>query len=72
MRKKEEIMQQAADSKFEFRDEGIEIEHTPSGYALAVLEVLVDIRDQMVLLNNKIPVVRPAGTPSSPPPPGVG
>lgn len=65
-------MQQAADSKLEIRDEGIEIEHTPSGYALAVLEVLVDLRDQIALLNNKIPVVSRPGMPGSPPPPGVG
>lgn len=71
MRTKEQIMEQAEGSKVELSDRGLEVEYAPSGLAMAYLEVLIDIRDILALLNNKIPVVRKAGTPGSPPPPEV-
>jgi hypothetical protein len=43
----------------------------PDAARVAVVETLIDIRDQLVLLNKKIPVVRQPGTPGSAPPPEV-
>lgn len=58
MRTKEKIMKQVKDSSMDLRDD-------------LYLEVLTDIRDQLALLNQKIPVVRKAGQPVSAPPPEV-
>lgn len=70
MRSKKEILEAIAGTcTFKTTDGAVEMDFAPSALELAQLEVAIDIRDQLGLLNKRLPNTRPVGTPVSAQPP---